>query len=185
MADYGRSNKGFSALDIVLICFVALLMAGLFLIQADSAYKKIRDAKRVTNLSQIKKALVQFYEDNKYLPYPPRYKYNGTALAVGGWDYSSDGGGYLSFLTSGSREYLKKVPLDPLNDGRGDVFSAGGTGYAYGFICSPAGDSRHAANTYTLGAKLENPDSYKKSGRLSGGVYYISWETPISLCRTN
>jgi hypothetical protein len=57
---------------------------------------------------------------------------------AGGWDYSSQGTGFMQFLqTSG---FMSKVPVDPINNMTGDNTPAGS--YAYRYYCytgTPAG----------------------------------------------
>ena len=168
----------FSRWDILLILIVACFLTLLFILQLNNLNMKIRDARRISDLEQIQKALVQYSEDNKHLPAPATYKGGGKALAPGGWDYSSIPEGmpqFVSFLNYGDTKYLTNIPLDPINNGTGNVL-AGGSGYAYAYRCGSDG--------LYLAAKLESPDAFKETGRLVGqNIYAAAWQTPINFCK--
>ncbi len=135
-------SAGFTLIELLVVISIIGLLGSIVLTSVNSARVKARDAKRRADLNQIYLALQLYFDDHGYLP--TTASYGGSD--PGGWDYSSFAP-FLPFLQTGG--YFPTVPVDPLNNGAGDVYY-GGTGYAYAYYCYAS------ENSLALGAKLEN-----------------------------
>ena len=112
----------FALIDLLGVIAIVGLLSSVVLATLSGARAKSRDSKRASDMHQIVLALNLFYSQNGCLPIS-----NGsTCLGAGGysqidaasWDYSSQGGGFMTFLqTSG---FMSKVPVDPINNMTGD-----------------------------------------------------------------
>ena len=136
------TTKGFTLVELLVVISIISLLSSIVFTSLNSARAKARDAKRLSDLNQIYLALQQYFDANGYLPVTSSY---GEAKP-GGWDYSSQGQ-FLPFLQTGG--FFSKVPVDPINDGTGDVYY-GGSGYSYAYYCYAS------ENSLALGARLEN-----------------------------
>lgn len=147
-----HNNKGFTLIELLVVIAIIGLLASIIAVSVNSTRAKARDARRKADLDEIYKALMLYYDDHGYLPITNTYGENGP----GGWDYSSqdrNGNGqyFLEFLEP---QYMPHVALDPVNDGTGDVFWTGGSGYSYAYYCYSAGWTY--PNTFSLGVRLDN-----------------------------
>lgn len=133
--------KGFTLVELLVVISIISLLSSVIFASLNSARAKARDAKRLADLNQIYLALQQYFDANGYLPTNASY----GEVDPGGWDYSSQGQ-FLPFLQTGG--FFSKVPVDPLNNGTGDVFY-GGSGYSYAYHCYTS------ENSLALGARLE------------------------------
>lgn len=137
-----KSEKGFTLIELLVVIAIIGLLSSIVLASLSTARVKARDARRQVDLNQIYLALQLYFDANGYLPVTSSYGEANT----GGWDYSSQGQ-FLPFLQTGGQ--FSVVPVDPLNNGAGDVFY-GGSGYSYAYYCYPS------ENSLALGAKLES-----------------------------
>lgn len=133
---------GFTLIELLVVISIISLLSSIVFSSVNSARIKARDARRQADLNQIYLALQLFFDAHGYLPVTSSY---GEANP-GGWDYSSQGQ-FLPFLQTGGQ--FSVVPVDPLNNGTGDVFY-GGSGYSYAYYCYIG------ENSLALGAKLES-----------------------------
>lgn len=109
--------------------------------------RRARDQRRIDDLSAIQSALDRYITDHGRPPEPASY---GEDNAWRPFDTSSEGD-FLSFLVP---DYLKRVPVDPINTGT----DPGQYTYVYTYY---DGTSRWGPNEidryfYVLGARLEN-----------------------------
>lgn len=137
-----KSKQGFTLIELLVVIAIISLLSSIVFALLNSARVKARDAKRQADLNQIYLALQFFFDTNGYLPVTSSYGESNP----GGWDYSSIGQ-FLPFLQTGGQ--FSVVPVDPLNNGTGDVFY-GGSGYSYAYYCYSS------ENSLALGARLES-----------------------------
>ncbi len=76
------------------------LLASIVLVSVNTARKKARDARRLSELRQIQTALEMYYNDNG--TYPTRHLNSGSA-------------NWISSLGADLAPYLSSMPLDPVN----------------------------------------------------------------------
>lgn len=181
-----RPKKGFTLIEIVVVVGIIGLLAALTVLSLSRTQAKARDTKRVADLTAINTAVTAYITDH----YEPPKVADYTAADINGWDYSSESGGtfvdggdttFMKFLADGN--YLPSVPLDPINNGTGDVHSAStGKGYAYSYFYHYAGVPAwnswyiNGSTSYALGAKLETGASGGNSAGVvnSYNLYYLN-----------
>lgn len=121
---------------MVVITIIGVLMAA-GLVSYSSIIKSTRDSRRAQDMDLVVQALKQFYIQYGCLP----IVLGSTCVSgyseanFGGWDYSSQGNGFMSFLTTAG--FLQKDVADPINNMTGDNTPAGT--YAYRYYCYPTG----------------------------------------------
>lgn len=149
--------RAFTLIELLVVVGIVAILATVGVVSFGKTRIKARDAKRKADLMQINKVLEIYLVEKEYLPRSASY---GEA-SPGGWDYSSqdiNGNGifFLDFLVT--EGVLTNIPLDPINNGTGDVFF-GGIGYAYAYYCYPSGAGWSHPLSYLLGTKFEENSS--------------------------
>jgi len=104
-----KNNKGFTLIELLVVVAIIGLLASVILASLNTARAKGRDAKRLSDLEQIRTALAMYYIDH-----------NGTYPSTGGSWYgdcpgwgsqgTSGAGGYIPNLAP---TYIPVLPLDP------------------------------------------------------------------------
>lgn len=124
MFSYSK-QKGFTLIELLVVIAIIGILSSVVLASLNSARKKGRDARRVSDLKQLQTALELYFNDNE------NYPIVATAAQV------ADGTNGL--VAKGlSSTYISTIPNDPL----------GGTTY-YWYISNASG------SYYCLGATLE------------------------------
>lgn len=136
-------NKGFTLIELLVVIAIIAILASLVLVSLATARAKSRDAKRVAEISQIRKALELYYDTNQTYP---------STTPTG---YSGDDAGVQLLTASG---LLPKTPIPPA--------SSVNPNYIYhGVIVNPATGALSectalvACNSYELGVSLERSDN--------------------------
>ena len=188
-------RKGFTLIELLVVIAIIGILSSVVLVSLASARMKARDARRISDLRQIKIALELYMDANGF--YPPVYQSFAPQCATPpcwdtqGYNFSNNTG--WSNLQSDLSPYIVKLPLDPINSGPGaDVINGGNCStwqigcyvYAYGNVgrtgTDPISHLSTTPNTYDLVAQLEdvnNPQSCKNSN--------TTWGTGIGPSATN
>ena len=119
-----------------------------------------RNNQRQVDIQNIMNAIGRFHAKYGGLPttdVSPNGYGDGNPL-LGGWDYGSqdfngNGWKFLEFLAQSG--IMTKIPLDPINDGTGDVYYGGGAGYAYAYYCYENTAGTNTDDELSLGFQLE------------------------------
>lgn len=99
-------SRGFTLIELLVVIAIIGLLATLGVVSLDSAMKKARDARRLSDISQIQKAL-EIYKDT-YGQYP-----GNTDDDYGGWDIGNKT--YTPFITDlQTSGIMPKVPMDSI-----------------------------------------------------------------------
>lgn len=117
------------------------MLSSVVLASLNSARMKARDAKRMSDLHQMRLALEQYYDDN------------GNYPIIGYWVYSSDTS--WSTLQTALAPYMPNLPKDPVNNANGP-WSTGNYSYSYGFLPTYSGGN---IKDYDLVAQLEDKNN--------------------------
>lgn len=129
-------RRGFTIIEILIVVSIIGLMTAGAVLGFARQQAKSRDARRTSDIATINTALQSYIAVKIEPPLVTSY----TAYDPGGWDYSSQTGGvnvnnpeFMTFLKT--EGYMGSVPIDPINNGTGDVNfpSLGGKGYAYSY----------------------------------------------------
>jgi prepilin-type N-terminal cleavage/methylation domain-containing protein len=92
--DLRTRSRGFTLVELLVVIAIIGILATLVLLQLGTARARARDTQRITQISQIRTAIEQYYEDN--------------------------GGHYPTATTLAELEtggYIQQLPADPLDEG--------------------------------------------------------------------
>ena len=137
-------KTGFTILELLVVIAIMGLIFTIIVTVTRTARIRARDAARISNLGEIRKALELYYADNQM--YPP----------VSEWVYSADSS--WDELADALKPYLRVLPKDPLNNAPGP-WNEGNYSYAYGF------NTAGLVDKYDLVTQLEdssNPNACSK-----------------------
>ena len=134
-----RSQKGFTLIELLVVIAIIGLLSSVVLASLNSARKKGRDARRLTDLKQLQLALELYYDGQTSPAYPVSTTQANTATA----------------LTGLAPAYIAVVPDDPLGGTYHYVYktTAGGAFYCIGTVIEGTAPAS-TCNTTTLGSSL-------------------------------
>lgn len=134
-------------IELLMVIAIIGLITSVFSFSFTNARKKSRDAKRIQDLGQIKKALDNYFDDHGHYPY-----------VVGGFAHSNQVANWAILQTALS-PYLPNLPVDPINNAT-QPWITGNYSYAYGQnIYDPPSGFVGYEGEYDLVAQLEDTES--------------------------
>lgn len=104
----GKNATGFTLIELLVVISIISLLASIVLASLNSARAKARDARRVSDIREIEKALYLYYDNANAWP---GVTYTDGNLA--GWEVSF----YSDFMEYLAPAYFSKTPVDPINTG--------------------------------------------------------------------
>ena len=104
--------NGFTLIELLVVISIIGLLASIALVSLQTARVKARDARRLTDIEQISKALQLYYDANGYYPAS-----GGAISPSAGFSNSNDGG--WSSLAVLLQPYISLLPIDPKQDSAG------------------------------------------------------------------
>jgi prepilin-type N-terminal cleavage/methylation domain-containing protein len=125
-----NKNFGFTLIELLVVISIIGLLASIALISLKGAAAQARDARRISDIGQLRLALSLYMSLNGQFPQPPG---SGSGECNGGWDSSGDGDFIPELRQSGllSQDFRDNW-LDGNNGGCGNyqyhVFPAGNYG---------------------------------------------------------
>ncbi len=159
-----KKSRGFTLIELLVVVAIIGMLSSMVLVSVNSSRIKSRDARRLSDLSQIQKALELFYSQNgRY----PQINSAATFSAATLWN------GTTGSLQYELRDFISRLPVDPTND----------TSYQYWYDS----DSANQYQSYGLMTRLEYSGNYSKASSDGGthqgtvGNYYEIGEQP-SFC---
>jgi len=139
---FKKNEKGFTLVELLVVITIIGILATLILLQLGTARAKARDAKRISDVSQIRTASELFFDDN------------GGSFPVGALCPSANGVPPCAAMPNGNNltEYISTtfLPRDPL------------TNAPYGYAWNPAGPANRTQ--YQVWAELERRAPFAFSG---------------------
>ncbi|MBM3261366.1 prepilin-type N-terminal cleavage/methylation domain-containing protein [Candidatus Kaiserbacteria bacterium] len=161
-----KSSRGFTLIELLVVIAIIGILASIVLASLNTARKKGRDARRVSDVKQLQLALELYYDANS-----STYPVQGTITTSGAATVTA-----LAGLTTGG--YIAAVPTDPTNS----------TSYYYAYVSTngastPAACSAVACLGYVLKAFTEtNSVTYAQvdSGTLT--TCTVSTAAPYNYC---
>jgi prepilin-type N-terminal cleavage/methylation domain-containing protein len=120
------SKKGFTLIELLVVIAIIGLLSTLAIVALSNARAKARDAKRMHDLSQIRTAMLLYYDNyNNYIESGSGCGYNGNGQ---GW-FNYTGGSYPKSIA----QCLVDAGLTPIEiiDPTGGKSSNSTSGYAY------------------------------------------------------
>mgnify|MGYP001597039343 CR=1 FL=1 len=127
-----KSKRGFTLIELLVVVAIIGLLASVVMVSLSSARVKGRDARRISDLHQMRNALELYY--STYGAYPTSSWIKSSDAA---WSDSSTSGTLANLL----KPYISQLPKDPINsaganwpyaDGA-DVYTYAYNGYGSGF----------------------------------------------------
>ena len=130
-------KKGFTLIELLVVIAIIALLSTLSVVALNSARVKSRDARRLSDIKQIRTALEMYFDNNQLYP-------SGSAVSLGSGSYAClNVNGWTASTTCTSTVYMQKVPTDPKN----------ATPALYTYTQNGSGAS------YTISYILEGPSS--------------------------
>ncbi|MEN9921325.1 MAG: ral secretion pathway protein [Candidatus Parcubacteria bacterium] len=103
-----KNQKGFTLIELLVVVAIISLLSSVVMAALNDARARARDARRIEDLRQINNAIQLYIQDHGEAPEVD----GGTHVS-----YSShQNGGDWDNLADMLRPYIKKMPVDPLND---------------------------------------------------------------------
>lgn len=98
-------KKGFTLIELLVVIAIIALLSTLSVVALNSARVKSRDARRLSDIKQIRTALEMYFDENNF--YPTSSGHLGLTF-----DYSCiDSGGFKN--SNCSNAYMEIIPGDP------------------------------------------------------------------------
>lgn len=134
-----RSQRGFTLIELLVVVSIISLMSSIVITALNQARMKARDAARQEAMHTIVNAMEMYFLQYGCLPTTSDTTCGPAAgtyaqFDAGGWDYSSQGGGFMTFLKTAG--FVSNVPVDPVNNMTGDTVP--NNTYAFRYYCYPS-----------------------------------------------
>ena len=150
-----KSTRGFTLIELLVVIAIIGILSSVVLASLNSARKKGRDARRVSDLKQLQLALELYYDANPSTGYP-------------------------AALSSLATQYISVVPTDPSGGtaAYGYVQTGSGTGYYIGAILEVTGQTNILLNDNDASQAIDINGAATNCNALAGGaaeaVYCVS-----------
>jgi len=89
-----KNQKGFTLVELLVVIAIIGILASMLLLQLGVARQRARDAKRISDVNQVRTAIELYFDDNGQYPQTATHAGLGTLLAP---------------------KYVTLLPVDPLN----------------------------------------------------------------------
>lgn len=157
-----QTKRGFTLIELLVVISIIGLLSSVVLSALNSARSKARDAQRVHDLSELRKALALYYDKNGSYPDTGGVEYS-SALSSPSWN--SAGNPLYVLVTQG---FLPQLPVDPKNTPADNILQNTAADYSYYYSTGwPLSNYR---TTYDLVTRLENAGN-PSSCASRGGTY--------------
>ena len=124
-----KKTKGFTLVELLVVIAIIGILSSVVFASLQSARAKARDARRVSDVDQIKLALELYYDANGQYPAS-----GGAATPNSSWSNSNDSS--WTTLQTFLQPYLSKLPTDP-SQVAGSVFGTNTYSYfSLGYGCN-------------------------------------------------
>jgi general secretion pathway protein G len=107
-------QKGFTTIELLIVILIIIILASISILALNSQRAKARDAKRESDIRQIRTALEFYFSDEE------EYPVVGQPIVLGSGDTqklcSKADGAFVSAETECQKVYMSQIPQDPLPD---------------------------------------------------------------------
>ena len=113
---FKKQNRGFTLIELLVVVAIIGILSTVSLISLNSVRGRGRDAKRITELKEIQKALLLYYTDNNKYPVEP------YGIFLGSSPDPSFGTPYICLTNNGFKKttcssnsiiYMNPLPIEP------------------------------------------------------------------------
>jgi general secretion pathway protein G len=130
------TREGFTLIEILIVVAIIAILASVVLVGLGPTQQAGRDARRISDLSEVQNGLELYYNKCGYYP-------GGTANDTSCDTVAATGYANMAAELIGTGLGISSVPVDPSNAGT----------HVYSYATNGT-----SASTYVLGAVLENPN---------------------------
>lgn len=114
-----KTKKGFTLIELLIVISIIGILSALLLTNLFSVRERARDAKRKSDMNEIKNSLRLYYNDNQAYPTYNNSNYRIMGCGVTGTTECAWG---ASFQKDVNTIYMKYLPTDPSSGGGTDVY---------------------------------------------------------------
>ena len=120
-------KKGFTLIELLVVIAIIALLSTLSVVALNSARVKSRDARRLSDIKQIRTALEMYFDNNQTYPTVV------SSSTLGGSNYAClTSSGWTTTVGCTGTVYMQNVPDDPQGVGTSIYkYTVGGTGSTY------------------------------------------------------
>src|SRR3989338_7781483 len=158
-----RKNIGFTLIELLVVISIIGILASVVLVRLNDARRTAQDAKRISEMRQLKIALETYYEVNNQYPPNPAGPIVGcsTTCIEGGWS-----GGEMT-------PYMNPLPVDPFY---------GNTLNGYRYAISGFGAGGNGRQSYTMLIRnLRNFTTFCSMGTPPGNPGWVATYPPCGI----
>ena len=156
-------QKGFTLIELLVTIAIIAILSGIAIVSFSGQTAKARDARRKSDLENLRQAIEMYYEDNGKYPVSDQWIENTGDGILTNWQ-----GNLFDQLVP---NYISKISLDPKGSNTStytyytlSAFSGDRTKLSNGGSCLDTGDSLQ--NRFALYATLEKPSDEDKATML-------------------
>lgn len=159
MLRVNKNNKGFTLIELLVVVAIVSLLSSIMFASLSSARAKGRDARRLSDIRQIRTALELYLDANGVYPIS-----GGATQPGGGWSHSAEpvSWGVGSTFQTAIAPYMSRLPVDPTNNASTTAWITTAGAYSYSYIRLSGYSCSNRA--YMLVYKLENGASVVSPG---------------------
>ena len=152
--------RGFTLIELLVVIAIIGLLSSVVLASLNTARAKARDARRISDLAQIRTALELYYNDKGYYPQ------SGCGWDCNGYTVSYSAGGW-GYLASELAPYIASLPVDPINSPACPPWGDNCYTYSYGNV----GRTTYSPQ-YDLTAQLEDTSNRQRCAVRQYRLYF-------------
>ena len=150
-----QRRGGFTLIELLVVIAIIGLLSSVVLASLNTARAKARDAKRMSDLREMRTALELYYDEHQKYPIHTSWMFSNASS----WNT----------LASDLSQYMQTLPVDPRNTSTTGPWVNGDYVYAY---VSDAGGTK-----YDLVAQFEEPSNPNRCA-VRGWLYHYGGDRP-------
>lgn len=140
-----QSKRGFTLIELLVVISIVSLLSGVVLTAVSTTRSRARDAQRVRDIGELKKAIALYHSD--YGVYPDSGYATALPSSDSRWNTSAN-----PLYTALVPRYIPQLPVDPINTPVNNI-AFGAASYAYVYTTF---DTDSNKTDYDLITRLEN-----------------------------